>query len=344
MKFIKSPETFRVEEVLQPQLGDGKYYYYVLEKSGISTHNAVKLLERQNDTRIYVSGLKDAAATALQWICAEKKLVNSDKRMELLFMGNSSKRIYVGMHNSNKFSVVLADISDDEGKFLEKELRKMQLPNYFDEQRFSPRTLEVAEFMLQEKWKEAVKAALTESSEFESEKSKMIKKMMAGKGGKWKELSENKELPIPKRMIFELLDTEEDFRKAFELLPRKAVGIYCRACQGLKFNEMLAMEIDKQKQKRQKYVLVAGRKLPVVFKYKALKRGLEIAGIFPSRTVLKRKTFFVPKNLKIEPMEKSHEGKESAGKSAKLMFELRKGCYATLLVKCAMALSGSAGK
>ena len=41
MKFTKSPETFKVEEVLRPELGEGKYFYYVLEKKGISTHNAV---------------------------------------------------------------------------------------------------------------------------------------------------------------------------------------------------------------------------------------------------------------------------------------------------------------
>ena len=334
MKFNKSPETFRVEEILRPELGEGKYYYYVLEKRGIGTHKAMKLLERQNKAKVFVSGLKDAAATALQWICAEKKLVNSDERMELLFVGNSGRRIYAGMHTSNKFSVVLEEVSDDDIKFLEKELRKMHLPNYFDEQRFSPRTLEIAEFMLQEKWKEAVKAALTESSEFESEKSKMMKKIIAEKWGVWKELSGNEQLPFPKRRIFELLIEREDFREAFELLPRKAIGIYCRAAQGLLFNEMLAKEINKQNQKQQKSVSVSGMKLPVVFKYKAMKRELEVAKVFPSNTVLKRKTFFIPKNMKIE----------CEGNNAKLQFELRKGSYATMLVKCAMALSGSAGK
>ena len=28
MKFHKSPETFKVEEVLQPALREGKYFYY----------------------------------------------------------------------------------------------------------------------------------------------------------------------------------------------------------------------------------------------------------------------------------------------------------------------------
>ena len=387
MRFDKSPETFSVEEVLNAELGAGKYYYYVLEKKGISTHNAVKLLEKESDARIFVSGLKDAAATTMQWICSEKKLAGSDKRMELLFMGNSNVRIYAGMHTSNRFMVVLDDVNVQEMELFEGGLRKMELPNYFDEQRFSPRTLEIAEFMLEGKWKEAVKAALTEPSEFESEKSREMKGIIAEKWGEWKGLAENERLPLPKRKIFELLAAEEDFMKAFEMLPRKAIGIYCRACQGLRFNEMLAKEIDRQNQKGQRCVSVAGRKLPVVFKYKAMKRELEIDAVFPSRTVLKRKTFLSPKNMKVELISEGHgkesarkkHGKESAGKehgkelagqqqvkefagkhqgmesagqqhagesgkSVRLKFELKKGCYATMLVKCIIALSGSDGK
>ena len=254
-------------------------------------------------------------------------------------MGNSARRIYAGMHTSNKFAVYFEDLNANELKFLDRKLRKMQFPNYFDEQRFSPRTLEIAENILQDKWKEAVEAALTKPSEFESEKSKEMKGIIAENWGKWKELSENLDLPFPKRKIFEELGSTGDFRKAFEMLPRKAIGIYCRSAQSLRFNERLALEIEKQKQKGQKYIEVAGRKLPVVFKYKALKRELEIDEIFPSSTVLKRKTYFVAKNVKIEP-----DKKEPSRRGAWIKFGLRKGCYATMLVKFIKAISGSSGK
>ena len=166
-----------------------------------------------------------------------------------------------------------------------------------------------------------------------------MKGIIAENWGKWKELSENLDLPFPKRKIFEELGSTGDFRKAFEMLPRKAIGVYCRSAQSRKFNEMLALEIEKQKQKGQKYIEVAGRKLPVVFKYKALKRELEIDEIFPSSTVLKRKTYFVAKNVKMEIDKKGQKGT-----SAWVKFALKKGCYATLLVKYIIGVSGSSGK
>jgi TruD family tRNA pseudouridine synthase len=332
MKFNKSPETFKVEEVLAPEIGEGKYFYYVLEKQGIATSQAVRVLEKQNNARIFVSGMKDAAAATMQWVCSEKKLENADKRMELLFMGNSAKRIYAGMHTSNKFTVVLEDVDGNARKILEKEIRREAFPNYFDEQRFSPKNLEIAKMVLQEDWKGTVKTALTESSEFESEKSRAIKKIIAEKWGKWKELAADLELPLPKRRIFEMLEVEGDFKKAFGMLPRKAIGIYCRVCQALQFNEMLKKQINAQNSKWQKYISIGNEEYPSEFKYKALKREFEIPAIFPTSTILKRKTFFKPKNAKV----KFENGK------ATLQFELKKGCYATVLVKCLLVLA--AGK
>ena len=181
--------------------------------------------------------------------------------------------------------------------------------------------------MLKEDWKVAVKIALTESSSFESEKSKGIKKTIAEKWGKWKELVVDLELPLPKRRMFEMLESENDFKKAFEMLPSKAIGIYCRVCQALQFNEMLKKEILKQSSSSRKFILINEEQYPSNFKYKALKREFEIPAIFPRSTILKRKTFFRPKNPKVKfEVDK-----------ATLHFELKKGSYGTILVKCILA-------
>src|SRR3989344_809357 len=141
MEFRKSPATFIVEEIMKPKLGEGKYFYYILEKEGLDSVSAVELLKKENKTHISYSGIKDANARTRQWICSEKELKSSDNRIKLEFKGKGARRIFVGMHSANKFTVKLTDISQQEAELLKKSLKKIFFPNYFDEQRFNEKTL-----------------------------------------------------------------------------------------------------------------------------------------------------------------------------------------------------------
>ncbi len=325
MKFEKTPETFFVQEIMQPELDEGKFHYYIMKKTGIDSTNAIKKLEKENNTRIYSSGMKDAQATTEQWICSETELSeNSEKRIELEFMGRGRKGIFIGMHTGNNFKVILTDVSPQDREFLKKKLRKTVFPNYFDEQRFSTKTIALAKQIASENWENALKTALTEYEEFESDNSKKIKSEIKKNWGKWKKLIESEIIPPAKKPVFEFLEKEEDYKEALKLAEPRTIKLACRAVQSLQFNEGLKQQIAKQKTKNQKNIEIAGNGFPVFFSKKGVKRELKIGPVFPAKTIMIRKTFFQPKNLKT----KFFDGK------CELKFELRKGCYATILLKC----------
>lgn len=331
MKFEKNPDTFFVEEIMAPQLRGGRYFYYILEKRGIDSPHAIALIEEKNHAMVFSSGLKDSDAHTMQWICSEKELVPpKDDRIGLIARGKGSQRIFVGMHSANRFRITLRSLSLMGKKFLSSDLRKTAFPNYFDEQRFNEKTVSAGTELLAGNWKGAVKAVLTERLGFESEKSVEIKNLVAQNWGNWKLLSESVQIPESKKPIFRHLADGGAFKDAIPLLDRKSISIACRAAQSLEFNRLLGVEILKQNITGQKSIHVGAQELPVRLSFKGIKRELVVPPVFPKKTILKRRTYF-------------HADKARArfdGSDCELEFDLRKSCYATILIKCVQAMDG----
>src|SRR3989344_8073829 len=329
MKFAKSADSFRVEELMHPILLGGNYFYYILEKHGIDSASAIKALEKQNKARIHYSGLKDANAATSQWICSLKELKETDdKRVQLTYAGNGENRIHVGMHSANRFIAKLSDLTLEEKKFLKKGLHKITLPNYFDEQRFNEKTLRLGSALRSGQFEMALKTALTEKLGMESEKSHKIKAEIKEKWGKWDELIKSETIPRSKKAIFEHLQKGANFREAIELLEKKTVAIACRAIQSLEFNTELSAQISKHKNSSQKSIRIANSTYPIEFRKRAVKRQIEISEVYPSKVKLVRKTFFELK----KPIVKF------SGNDCTLEFFLKKGSYGTITIKCIIAL------
>ncbi|MBN2127530.1 MAG: tRNA pseudouridine(13) synthase TruD [Candidatus Diapherotrites archaeon] len=328
MKFIKSPENFKVKEIMFPELNEtGIFNYYLMQQKGLGSSKAIKLLEKENNARIFSSGLKDAKALTEQWICSEKKLKSKEKEIALEFKGKSSKRIFIGMHSANEFKVKLNEVTEKEKKFISNELNKIFFPNYFDEQRFRKSTLETGKALIERNWEKAVKTALTLETDFESNKSKEIKKLIRENWKKWSKLCDSVELPEVKRNIFCFLEEENDFKNAVLMLERKVISMACKASQSNEFNEKLKTEIMKQERK-QKLIEIDSMQFPVLFKHKALKRKITVQNVFPEKRILERKTFFKPEQIKAKFNENN----------CLLEFNLKKGEYATIVIKCIQEL------
>lgn len=328
MLFKKSPQTFVVKEGLMPRFDNGKYFYYVLEKKGVSTPTAVKLVEEASSARVFFSGLKDADSHSFQWVCSEKELVEpKDKRIQLRFSGNSSRRIFVGMHDANLFEVTLEQVTEKETLSLKK-AGKLVFPNYFDDQRFDENSLAVGQALLLNEFEVALKKIMTEKSSYDSNESKKIKSFIGSNWGEWKKLSESEIVPENKKKAFVFLNSDtSNFKEALLWCNRRQLSIACRTIQAQQFNELLAAQISKTK--KQEFIEVNSQSYPILFSKASVKRKIIVPAVFPQKKHLERKTFFKPKDYKMQP----------GGQTVKLSFELPKGCYATILIKCVGKLS-----
>jgi len=208
-------------------------------------------------------------------------------------------------------------------------LKKSAFPNYFDEQRLSPATVELAQALLGGKWEDAAKAALGAEGRMQSEKSKKIRQIIRENWGSWKKLIDDPQVPESKKGFFRLLLAGGDFKSALPELERNTISIACRTAQALIFNEALAKEISKQNARDQRHIEIAQGKFPVKFSYRGTKRGLKAAPVYPRNGVLERKTYFEAKHARLS---------RGADGACLLSFELKKGCYGTILLKCLQAI------
>jgi len=228
MKYTLSPETFFVAELFNPILSEkGKYYYYLLEKKGLSHKQAVKMIESQaffggtNDYNsnlgdakpphiaMWFCGVKDKHATTKQWVCTKERIEDIDEEFfKFKYIGQSNEKIFVGKHKGNAFRVSV-ELNEDEENSIKHFKAKNELTcNYFGEQRFNKKNLEIAELLTKEDYEGALKLFLTQVTGFDSELSVKMKNSILENWGKWQELAESdlfKE--TKKRKLFDYLIT-----------------------------------------------------------------------------------------------------------------------------------------
>lgn len=144
-------EDFLVEEVpLYAASGVGTHTYFLLEKRGLSTMQAVHDLARTLNVRrrdIGYAGLKDARAVTRQWMSVEhvprERLENLElARMRVLQVTSHTNKLRLGHLLGNAFAIKirqtepqrLAELQDALAALTEK-----GVPNYFGQQRFGGR-------------------------------------------------------------------------------------------------------------------------------------------------------------------------------------------------------------
>ncbi len=145
------PEDFRVEEIpLTPPSGDGEHLHLRVEKRGVSTIEALRVLCRALETpeaEAGYAGLKDANAVTKQWFSFKTKtqmipdavLRLEQKGIRVLEAERSRTRVKRGALSGNRFEILVRDV----GPGAEEKARKILdcliargLPNAFGDQRF----------------------------------------------------------------------------------------------------------------------------------------------------------------------------------------------------------------
>jgi len=144
-------EDFVVEEIpLYPASGEGTHTYFLIEKRGLSTMQAVQDIARALNVRrrdIGYAGLKDARAVTRQWLSVEHVPPETVRRLELgglrvLEATRHGNKLRLGHLAGNRFVVKVRET--EAGRLGElrdalEHLCRVGVPNYFGQQRFGGR-------------------------------------------------------------------------------------------------------------------------------------------------------------------------------------------------------------
>lgn len=295
-------EDFQVEEIPDYQLTSGPYIYFWLEKSGLNTLEAVKIIAfklKINPKKIGYAGNKDKRAITKQ-VCSVYNITENQiknlkfKKIKIKIIGQGNKPISLGSLKGNKFIITIRNLTEKQIKSI-KPIKK--IINFFDEQRFSTDNVEIGRNIVKGDFEKAASLLL---------KNNLVK-------NKIKEHLKNK----PK-----------DYVGAVKLIDKKLLMLFVHAYQSYLWNETV-----KKTKNKPKIIPIVG--FGTEIKDKIIKEILKKENLTPRDFIIRqipdlsaegtdRNVFVQVKNFKIIKKTKD---------TATISFELPKGSYATMVVK-----------
>jgi tRNA pseudouridine13 synthase len=147
-EFRSTPEDFEVEEVpAYPPSGTGEHIFAFIEKRGLTTKDAVRVLCQSvgaDPKAAGWAGLKDRHAITRQWISIWETTPEALMKVEVegvrvLEAAPHPHKLRTGHLESNRFRIALRQIDPARINDLHRVLEEIEtrgLPNYYGEQRF----------------------------------------------------------------------------------------------------------------------------------------------------------------------------------------------------------------
>ena len=318
------PEDFFVREIINLDFDDsGGFSYYCLKKINLSTAEAVEIISKKlyiNRKFINYAGAKDKKAVTEQSISIKSgPQKNFDfENLKLEFLGRGEERINLGSSIGNYFEIVVRNIDKKPEKI-------SKFVNYFDDQRFSSKNVEIGRAIVKKEFEKAAEFILESDRKY----GPMIKDY----------LEENK----------------KNFIGALRLIDRKILRMFVHAYQSYlwnlcisenfehyKYNEiecsMGKLKVPVEETGELSFPIIGfgtednGTVDEILGREKITRRDFIIREIPElSSEGTEREVFAEIKNLEIGKMEDDdlNEGK----KKIKISFELGKGSYATMAIK-----------
>jgi tRNA(Glu) U13 pseudouridine synthase TruD len=142
----------------------GPYVLFLLEKNGLNTQDALKIIAKELRIRVAdigYAGLKDKNAITYQYVTIkgiEKEILTDS--LKLTKVGYSKNMMSIGDLVANKFEITLHDCKKPENiEAIINEIKKNGLPNYFGPQRFgiNNNNQEIGKLLLTRKFDKVVK-------------------------------------------------------------------------------------------------------------------------------------------------------------------------------------------
>jgi tRNA pseudouridine13 synthase len=251
LKVKQLPEDFRVEEVSRLEPGEeGAFSLYRLEKVGIGTPEAVRLLARAwrlQGKDVAFAGLKDRHGVTGQTISVRRgpRRNLAGRGFKLNYLGRSPRPAARGTIAANRFRIVLRDLDAAGAERLARRARAAEadgFPNYYDDQRFGSLRgtggAFVARALLDGDHEEALRLAVACPAREDRSRTRRRRQVLREKWGAWAELTERL-APSIERRICGALAAGASFADAYGLLDRALRAIHLGAFQAHLFNAAL---------------------------------------------------------------------------------------------------------
>ena len=344
----KFPEDFVVEEIINGKICTIGYSIFerirdlipkerkdflhlTLVKKNWNTYDAIKKIADKlhiSQSRIGYAGRKDRDAITSQRISIFNVDISDVKKIRikdiiLKDFEYSDKRIHLGDHDGNRFTILIRNIVNPEK--VEGILRKVEeegFKNYFGEQRFgiNRNNHMIGKYLIMRNYEKAVRSLLNYG--------------ILNCWGNWRRcLIETPQHMKWERIVIEhLIYHPNDFKGAFMKMPKRMLKFYLNAYQAWVFNRVL-----KKYKNPPQYLPLVGSNVKFDDVTKEVLEGDGLSREDFSEPVLgikiigrKRKSITYPKNLKYR----------IKGVNLWIQFILEKGVYATTILDYIMYLNG----
>ena len=341
MKLKQQLEDFYVKEINDLQIKKkGEYCYLLVKKKNWTTLHLIDTLAnrlRTDPARFQYAGLKDKDGITEQVISGYK--IDTEflknikiKDVDITLLGFSDEPIKVGSHQGNEFTIIVRDLDHA------LNTENLQIPNYFDDQRFGgsirPVSHLIGEAIVQENYEEAVRRCLCNPYPNESMENKKYRQKIEQLWPDLVTIVPPKNLFEEQRIIKSLQEEPENYQRAVISLPKRMLLLYIHAYQSYLFNMRLAEYIEQQeKYIYSEYVLgkipiplqpIEEKNLPLI--------GMEINSL-PQCTIktIQRAAVITGKNCQVSPLEKDEINQDKFKQT--VTFSLPNGSYATIAIK-----------
>ena len=319
-KIKHKPEYFIVKEISNVKLMDkGEFAVFLLKKTNYNTIDVIKRIAnflKIKQRQIGYGGNKDKVAITEQYISVPNRLKDKLnkfelKDVELKFVGYTNESLFLGDLIGNKFEIVISDLSEDKvNQFIAKygEQDKIKIINYFGEQRFSRNNSDIGKALVKGNFKLAL------------------------------ELIGDTNNGLSKEFKSYLDKNKNDYVGALKLVPDKLLKLFVHAYQSFMWNYVVKIFIDDNVVSKLKNINIPllgfGSEIhdelntiysEIMSKESISQRDFIIKALpHLSQEGAERDLFVFAEDFKIL---------EQANEKIKVCFKLKKGSYATEVVR-----------
>jgi tRNA pseudouridine13 synthase len=308
------PEDFVVVEINKLDRGievkeSGEFVYCILKKKDFTTFKAIEVISRKlGVNKVGFAGNKDRVAVTEQVISiydpGNKVKDIKEDNLSLEIVGRGKCPISLGELVGNKFIIVVRNVENEKVKAKDK------IKNFFGEQRFSKNNKDIGKFLIKKNFKEAAEMILETEGEFE------------------------------RGVKLYLKEHPSDYVNAIKKLPKRLISMYVHSYQSYLWNKIaekldedteipmigFGTEIDEFSSKVRKLVEKVMEEEEITYRDFIIKQLGSV-----SAEGDKRKLFVDVEELVIGDLE--DDELNSGKKKVTISFSLRKGSYATEVIK-----------